>query len=65
MLYNKGRGVKRDYVLSYTWLNLSAAHAVDADPEFKVNMRGSIASKMTPRHLQAEQELALDWTKAH
>jgi uncharacterized protein len=65
MLYNKGRGVKRDYVLSYMWLNLSAAQAVGADREFKVNMRDSIASKMTPRQVQAAQELALDWTKAH
>lgn len=65
MLYNKGRGVKRDYVLSYMWLNLSAAQAVGADREFKVNMRDSIASKMTQRQIQAAQELALDWTKAH
>jgi uncharacterized protein len=65
MLYNKGRGVRRDYVLSYMWLNLSAAQAVGADREFKVNMRDSIASKMTARQMQAAQELALDWTKAH
>jgi TPR repeat protein len=65
MLYNKGRGVKQDYVLSYMWLNLSAAQAVGADRAFKVNMRDSIASKMTPPQLQAAQELALDWTKAH
>lgn len=64
MLYNKGMGVRRDYVLSYMWLNLSAAQAVGADREFKVNMRDSIASKMTPRQLQAAQELALDWYKA-
>ena len=64
MLYNKGRGVRRDYVLSYMWLNLSAAQAVGDDREFKVNMRDSIASKMTPRQVQAAQELALDWFKA-
>jgi uncharacterized protein len=63
MLYNKGRGVRRDYVLSYMWLNLSAAQAVGADHDFKVNMRDSIATKLTQRQLQAAQELALDWYK--
>jgi uncharacterized protein len=64
MLYNKGKGVRRDYVLSYMWLNLSAAQAVGNDRDFKVRMRDAIASKMTPRQVQAAQELALDWYKA-
>jgi hypothetical protein len=46
-------------------LNLSAAQAAGADRDFKVNLRDSIANKMTQRQLQAAQELALDWYKAH
>jgi len=64
MLYNKGKGVRRDYVLSYMWLNLSAAQAVGNDRDFKARMRDAIASKMTPRQVQAAQELALDWYKS-
>ncbi len=64
MLYNKGQGVPRDYVLSYMWLNLSAAQAVGADREFKINMRDSIASKMTRRQLLTAQQMALKWYKS-
>jgi uncharacterized protein len=65
MLYNKGEGVRRDYVLAYMWLNLATSHAMGDDLDFTTRMRDSIAAKMTPEQLQAAQQLATVWYKAH
>jgi TPR repeat protein len=61
MLYNKGLGVPRDYILSYVWLNLSASQAVGDDRDFKVRMRDSVASKMTPAQVAVAQQMAMAW----
>jgi hypothetical protein len=61
MLYNKGRGVPRDYILSYVWLNLSASQAVGDDRDFKVRMRDSLATKMTPAQVAVAQQMAMAW----
>lgn len=65
MLYNKGEGVPRDYVLAYMWMNLAASRATGEDIDFTTRMRDAIASKMTPGQVQAAQQLALVWYKAH
>lgn len=61
MLYNKGEGVPRDFVLAYMWLNLSASQAVGENQDFKARMRDAIATKMTVRQVQMAQGLALAW----
>ena len=61
LLYNKGQGVPRDYLLSYLWLNLSASQAVGNDRDFKVQIRNSIATKMTAAELALAQRMALSW----
>ena len=60
MLYNKGQGVPRDYVLAYMWLNLSASQAVGEDQDFKSRMRDAIAMKMTERQVRTAQIMAVD-----
>jgi TPR repeat protein len=64
LLHNKGQGVTQDYVLAYMWLNLSASQAVGEDRDFKVRIRDSIASKMTPAQMALAQQMARDWYKA-
>jgi TPR repeat protein len=65
LLYNKGQGVPKDLPLSYMWLNLSASQAVGDIRDFKMRMRDSIASKLTPEELDVAQHWATDWTKLH
>ena len=57
LLYNKGQGVPKNLTLAYMWLNLSASQAVGNVRDFKVRIRDSIASKMTPDQVEEAQRL--------
>jgi TPR repeat protein len=58
LLYDKGLGVPHDLVLAYMWLNLSASQAVGTGRDFKVRIRDSVASKMTPTQVDIAQRMA-------
>ena len=63
IMYNKGQGVPIDFVLSYMWLNFSAAQAVGEIRDFKVRIRDAIASKLTPNQMDEAQYLALNFSR--
>jgi TPR repeat protein len=64
LLYNKGQGVPKDLIQAHMWLNLSASQDVGENRDFKVRIRDSIASKMTPDQVEEAQHLANTWYKA-
>ena len=60
--YDKGHGVPQDFVLSYKWLDLAAAHAVSKrERDFYLRFRNAVASKMSSSQIEAGQRLALNW----
>ncbi|MGH7880230.1 MAG: tetratricopeptide repeat protein, partial [Candidatus Binataceae bacterium] len=58
LLYNKGEGVPKNFMLAYMWLNVSAARASGDIRDFKVRLRDAVASKLTPNQLEEAQQLA-------
>jgi TPR repeat protein len=58
LLYNRGEGVPKNFMLAYMWIDLSAAQAAGEIRDFKVRLRDSIASKLTPNQLEEAQQLA-------
>jgi TPR repeat protein len=64
LAYNKGQGVRRDYILSYMWLNLSTSQAVGDDRDFKSRIRDAVAAKLTVAQLAYAQEISLTWYNA-
>ena len=64
LMYNKGQGVRQDYVLAEMWLNLSAAQATGDDRDYAARLRDAVASKMTAAQLAKAQGLATAWYRA-
>jgi len=52
LFYGAGKGVKRHYVLAYTWLDRSASHLTGPERETVVEIRDSIGRRMTPAQLK-------------
>jgi TPR repeat protein len=61
LMYDKGHGVRREYVLAYMWLNLAAAHAPKRYRESYLRLRNAVASKMTQAQIVEGQRLAFEW----
>ena len=67
-MYEHGRGITRDYVQAYKWVNLVAVHFVPPSDrsgtlqrEIAVSARDQIGAKMTPAQVAEAQQLARDW----
>jgi TPR repeat protein len=53
IMYYRGRGVRRDYVLAYMWFNVSAAQTSSAVA------RQNVARHMSPAQLTQAQKMSL------
>jgi len=56
-MYDKGKGVLKDYVLAHMWMNLAAAKGVKE----AVKGRDLLEKNMTPAQLAEAQRLAREW----
>jgi TPR repeat protein len=56
-MYEEGEGVRRDYVLAYMWLDLSATGGNRQARE----ARDKLAQKMSPDQIAKGQRLAREW----
>ncbi len=61
LLYRFGKGVQRDLVQAYLWLELSASHTTGADSESIAEYRDAAAAQMTPTQIIEAKRLARDW----
>ena len=61
VLYEAGRGVARDYVLSYMWYSL-AVQGETGSRQARSTSLESLRSMMTPAQVEEAQRLARDWT---
>jgi hypothetical protein len=65
VLFNFGKGVKRDYVQAYTWYERAALHTTGGDRETIVEMRNVVAEKLTHQQIAEAQRIAAEWKPAH
>jgi len=56
-----GQGVEQDYVAAYQWLTL----AMDTLHDDALSARDALVTRMTSREVEAGQEAANEWRKAH
>ena len=61
LMYRKGWGVPKDYVLAYMWFNISATNG-DKDVE---KSRDIVEKKMTPQQIADAQKLSREWLEKH
>lgn len=61
LLYRFGKGVQRDLVEAYKWLEVSVSHTTGADSESIAEYRDAAAAKMTPAQINEAKRLARDW----
>jgi TPR repeat protein len=73
-MYELGKGVSQNYVLSHMWFNLAAAHSHADFADYgkladimyeaaksNAEMRDRLANKMTPEQVAEAQRLAREW----
>tara|TARA_R110002124_G_scaffold66612_4_gene181268 strand:+ start:4478 stop:5095 length:618 start_codon:yes stop_codon:yes gene_type:complete len=58
--YRQGRGVPKDYVLAYMWLNLSASGNWEY-ANVAASARDSLGRQMAPKQITEAQRLAREW----
>lgn len=56
-MYEKGQGVRQDFVQAHMWYNLSAADGEKRAAE----ARDALAKQMTPAQIAEAQRLAREW----
>ena len=62
VMYANGRGVTKDDVQAYMWVNLAAAGTSDADVrEQAQKTRDAFAARMTPAQIGEAQRLSREW----
>jgi TPR repeat protein len=58
ILYNYGKGVKRDYVQAYVWYQRAVAHLAGGDRDTAIEMRDQVAEKLSNEQIAEAQRLA-------
>ena len=61
LLYRFGKGVQRDLVQAYLWLELSASRTTGADSESIAEYRDAAAAQMTQAQINEAKRLARGW----
>ncbi len=64
LLFNFGKGVKRDYVQAYMWYERAASHLEKGgDRDSIVEMRDRLVAKLTPAQIVEARRLAMAWKR--
>jgi hypothetical protein len=64
ILFNFGKGVKRDYVEAYMWYARAASHlGKGGDRDSIVEMRDRLVAKLTPAQIAEARRLAAAWRR--
>ena len=65
LAHANGEGAPQDNVEAYKWLNLAATFADASTREEFVDVRDSVAGRLTSQQLDEGQKLAREWFEAH
>src|SRR3954470_22202092 len=61
LLYRFGKGVPKDLVQAYMWLDLSTSRLTGADSDSIAEYRRAAAAHMTPEQIAEAKRLAREW----
>ena len=61
IFYHSGKGVARDDLQAEMWLSIAADHAPKGDRDTILEMRDSVAAKISPAQLSEARKLAHEW----
>jgi hypothetical protein len=61
ILFNFGKGVKRDYVQAYMWYEVAISHLTGGDKESVLELRDSLAKRLTRDQISEAEGLARKW----
>ena len=64
IMYNVGKGVPRDPVLAYVWLDRAISHMTGAERDTVVEMRESVGRKMTAGQLADARRMSKERERA-
>jgi uncharacterized protein len=64
ILFNFGKGVKRDYVQAYMWYEVAASHLNGGNKESVLELRDSLAKNLTREQISEAEGLARKWKAA-
>ncbi len=66
LLYGEGRGIKRDDVQAYMWLNVAAANSRPGKfRDLVAEERATAAGRLSPERLKKARHMAEKWLAAH
>ena len=57
IFYNMGKGVARDYVISYVWFARSASHLTGPDQDSIIEMRDSVGRKLNALQIAKAKQM--------
>jgi TPR repeat protein len=61
VLFNFGKGVKRDYVQAYTWYERAVLHSTGGDRDSMQEMRDRVAEQLSKQQIAEAQHAAETW----
>ena len=61
ILLRFGKGIAQDYVEAYKWFQLAVSQTSGGEQESILELRDSIAARMTPEQITEAKRLARDW----
>jgi len=64
ILFNFGKGVKRDYVQAYMWYDIAISHLTGGDKYSVLELRDSLAKHLTHDQISEAEGLARKWNAA-
>lgn len=64
ILFNFGKGVKRDYVQAYMWYEVAISGMASGDKDSVLELRDSLAKNLTREQISQAEELARKWKAA-
>jgi TPR repeat protein len=64
ILFNFGKGVKRDYVQAYMWYEVAISHLTSGDKDSVLELRDSLAKNLTHDQISEAEGLARKWNAA-
>jgi hypothetical protein len=64
ILFNFGKGVKRDYVQAYMWYEVAISHLTGGDKDSVLELRDSLAKNLSHDQISEGEGLARKWNAA-
>lgn len=64
ILFNFGKGVKRDYVQAYMWYEVALSHMTGGNKDSVLELRDSLAKNLTHDQISEAEGLARKWNTA-